>query len=123
MWDAAEPVFAQSQGSYQPLSANGHVLQGHGSIPKIEEYDESGTIVMRARFGFDNTMQSYRAYRYPWIGRQSTKPDVVACPFDTDDDEKSVAVYVVGNERRMSSRGEYTRDLKSRRLQCAMVLR
>lgn len=98
MWDAGEPVFAQSQGSYQSLGANGHVLQGHGAIPKIEEYDENGTIVMRARFGFDNTMQSYRAYRYPWVGRPSTKPDVVACPVDdTEDNEKSVAVYVSWN--------------------------
>jgi hypothetical protein len=78
-WDAAEPVYAESQGSYQSLG-NGHVLQDHGATPKIEEYDENGTIVMRARFGYDNTMQTYRTYRYPWVGRPSTKPDVVACP-------------------------------------------
>lgn len=51
MWDAAEPVFAQSQGSYQALANSGHVLQGHGSTPKIEEYDETGAAVMRARLG------------------------------------------------------------------------
>ena len=78
MWDAAEPVYAESQGSYQTLG-NGHSLQDHGATPKIEEYDENGTIVMRARFGYDNTMQTYRAYRYPWVGRPITKPDVVAC--------------------------------------------
>ncbi|KAJ5397868.1 hypothetical protein N7509_005981 [Penicillium cosmopolitanum] len=77
-WDADEPVYAQSQGSYQSL-ANGHILQDHGATPKIEEYDENGTIVMRARFGYDNTMQTYRAYRYPWTGNPSTKPDVAAC--------------------------------------------
>ncbi|KAJ5719552.1 hypothetical protein N7493_007130 [Penicillium malachiteum] len=92
MWDAAEPVFAQSQGSFQTLG-NGHVLQDHGATPKIEEYDENGTIVMRARFGFDSTMQTYRAYRYPWVGRPSTKPDVMAC--QTDDDQ--TAVYVSWN--------------------------
>jgi hypothetical protein len=78
MWDAAEPVYASSQGSYQSLG-NGHSLQVHGSTPKIEEYDENGTIVMRARFGYDNTMQTYRTYRYPWLGRPATKPDAVAC--------------------------------------------
>lgn len=79
MWDAAEPVYAESQGSYQVLG-NGHVLQDHGATPKIEEYDADGTVVMRARFGYDNTMQTYRAYRYQWVGRPMTKPDVIACP-------------------------------------------
>lgn len=78
MWDAAEPVYSESQGSYQFLE-NGHRLQDHGSTPKIEEYDADGSIVMRARFGFDNTMHTYRAYRYHWVGRPSTTPDVVAC--------------------------------------------
>ncbi|KAJ5690407.1 hypothetical protein N7462_004799 [Penicillium macrosclerotiorum] len=93
MWDAAEPVYAESQGSYQALG-NGHVLQDHGATPKIEEYDENGTIVMRARFGYDNTMQTYRAYRYPWTGRPSTKPDAVACP---NGKNGKTAVYVSWN--------------------------
>ncbi|KAJ5762014.1 uncharacterized protein N7511_005396 [Penicillium nucicola] len=92
MWDAAEPVYAESQGSYQSLG-NGHVLQDHGATPKIEEYDENGTIVMRARFGYDNTMQTYRTYRYPWVGRPSTKPNAVACPAK----EGKTAVYVSWN--------------------------
>ncbi|KAJ6005755.1 hypothetical protein N7451_003699 [Penicillium sp. IBT 35674x] len=92
-WDAAEPVYAQSQGSYQPLG-NGHILQDHGAVPKIEEFDENGSVVMRARFGYDNTMQTYRAYRYPWVGQPSTKPDVVACPSSNGD--KST-VYVSWN--------------------------
>ncbi|CAG8088330.1 unnamed protein product [Penicillium salamii] len=92
MWDAAEPVFAQSQGSYQSLG-NGHSLQNHGATPKIEEYDENGAIVMRARFGYDNSMQTYRTYRYPWVGRPATKPTAVAC---SDDEEKTV-VYVSWN--------------------------
>ncbi|KAJ5654156.1 hypothetical protein N7490_001159 [Penicillium lividum] len=93
MWDADEPVYAQSQGSYQPLG-NGHVLQDHGAVPKIEEYDENGSVVMRARFGYDNTMQTYRAYRYPWVGRPSTKPDVLACP---SSDGETATVYVSWN--------------------------
>ena len=92
-WDAAEPVYAESQGSYQSLG-NGHVLHDHGAVPKIEEYDENGMIVMRARFGYDNTMQTYRAYRYPWVGQPSTKPDVVAC---SAGGEGSTAVYVSWN--------------------------
>ena len=93
MWDATEPVYAESQGSYQRLG-NGHVLQDHGATPKIEEYDENGTIVMRARFGYDNNMQTYRAYRYNWVGRPSTKPDVLACPSTKSG---TTAVYVSWN--------------------------
>ena len=93
MWDSDEPVYAESQGSYQSLG-NGHVLQDHGATPKIEEFDENGTILMRARFGYDNTMQSYRAYRYPWVGSPSTKPDVVACPMSKGG---KTAIYVSWN--------------------------
>lgn len=93
MWDAAEPAYAQSQGSYQTLG-NGHVLLDHGAVPKIEEYDGTGTIVMRARFGYDYTMMTYRAYRYPWVGRPSTKPDVVAC---SSGPGRTGAVYVSWN--------------------------
>ncbi|KAJ5832761.1 hypothetical protein N7474_001072 [Penicillium riverlandense] len=93
MWDAAEPVYANSQGSYQRLG-NGHTLQDHGATPKIEEYDAEGAIVMRARFGYDNTMQTYRTYRYPWVGRPTTKPDAVACPLEHSG---KTAVYVSWN--------------------------
>ncbi|KAK5806620.1 hypothetical protein VI817_000878 [Penicillium citrinum] len=92
-WDAEEPVYAESQGSYQSL-ANGHVLQDHGATPKIEEYDENGTIVMRARFGYDNTMQTYRVYRYPWTGNPSTKPDLAAC---VSSETNKTTVYVSWN--------------------------
>lgn len=93
MWDADEPVYAESQGSHQILE-NGHRLQDHGATPKIEEYDADGAVVMRARFGYDDSMQTYRAYRYMWVGRPSTKPDVVACPLGK---EEKTAVYVSWN--------------------------
>ncbi|KAJ5893646.1 hypothetical protein N7495_005337 [Penicillium taxi] len=91
-WDHAEPVYARLQGSYQSLK-NGHILQGHGSIPKIEEYDIDGNIVMRAQFGLDDVMHTYRVYRYPWIGHPSTIPQVVACLLN----ESEAAVYVSWN--------------------------
>ncbi|KAL2809111.1 ASST-domain-containing protein [Aspergillus granulosus] len=77
-WDEAEPVFAQSQGSYQNLP-NSHVLLQHGAVPKLEEFDANGALVMRARFGYDNAIKSYRGYRSPWVGHPRTKPDVFAC--------------------------------------------
>lgn len=78
MWDPLNPVFAQSQGNYEDLS-NGHALMGHGVTPKIAEYDEDGACIMGARFGYDGTSQSYRAYRSAWVGMPKTKPDVLAC--------------------------------------------
>lgn len=93
MWDKEEPVYSQSQGSYQSIG-NGHTLQDHGSVPKIEEYAADGTLVMRARFGHDTAMQSYRAYRYPWVGRPLTKPDIVACP---SSEKGKTAVYASWN--------------------------
>lgn len=94
MWDATEPVFAESQGNNQMLG-NGHSLQDHGATPKIEEYDEHGAVVMRARFGYNDTMQTYRVYRYPWVGRPSSRPDAaVAC---SSKQEGRNAVYVSWN--------------------------
>lgn len=81
LWDPVEPVYAESQGSYQNL-ANGHVLMGHGSVPKIAEFDENGACVMRAWFGDEAYTSAYRVFRSPWVGTPTTKPKVVACPED-----------------------------------------
>lgn len=78
MWDTEQRLYASRKVAYQSLG-NGHVLQNHGATPRIEEYDKNGSIVMRARFGYDSTMQTYRTYPYPWVGRPSSKPDVAAC--------------------------------------------
>ncbi|RJE18632.1 hypothetical protein PHISCL_09036, partial [Aspergillus sclerotialis] len=78
MWNAANPVYSESQGSYQTLD-NDHVLLFHGRDPVVEEYDENGACVMTARYGFEGDMQGYRGYRKDWVGRPRTKPSVVAC--------------------------------------------
>ncbi|KAE8372023.1 ASST-domain-containing protein [Aspergillus bertholletiae] len=81
IWDAEQPVYAESQGSYQNLT-NGHVLMQHGAVPKIEEFDENGALVMRAWFGYHGVTDTYRAYRFPWVGKPRTNPDVAACSGD-----------------------------------------
>lgn len=78
LWDAEEIVYPVTQGSYQNLT-NGHVLLGHGAVPKFEEYDDAGSVVMRARFGYDNIMSSYRTFRAVWSGKPTAKPSVYAC--------------------------------------------
>lgn len=79
IWNADEPIFSTSQGSYQNL-ANGHALMFHGSDPLVEEYDAAGACVMSARFGTAaGGMEGYRAYRAPWVGRPDSRPSVVVC--------------------------------------------
>ncbi|KAL4802379.1 ASST-domain-containing protein [Aspergillus unguis] len=106
-YDHKNPVSAVSQGSYQSLSSdgNGHYLAGHGAVPKIEEFDEAGNVVMRGWFGaktgnsstatYDWT--SYRAYRAEWTGKPRTLPSVKACVEKSGGDKGLVQVYVSWN--------------------------
>ncbi|KAJ5690665.1 hypothetical protein N7462_005057 [Penicillium macrosclerotiorum] len=96
LWDADHMVYAVSQGSYQDL-ANEHVLLGHGAIPQLEEYDEAGRVVMRARFGYDNLMMSYRALRAAWKGWPTTIPSAYACAAQTATGTAQVRVYASWN--------------------------
>lgn len=91
LWNKDDLIFATSQGSYQQLD-NGHVLLGHGAIPKLEEFDEHGACVMTAQFGEDLQIQSYRGFRFPWVGRPKTLPSIAACA-----DGQSTDVYVSWN--------------------------
>jgi Arylsulfotransferase (ASST) len=67
------PVMAGSQGNVQPLSG-GNTFVGWGSEPFFSEYDATGRQVFDARF--PRPTQSYRAFRYPWVGQPNTSPDV-----------------------------------------------
>ncbi|EAU29907.1 predicted protein [Aspergillus terreus NIH2624] len=91
VWDAEDPVYAESQGSFQALE-NGHIFMQHGAVPKLEEYDENGALVMRAYFGYEGEIQSYRGYRFPWTGHPTSQPSVAACP-----ENGKTAVYVSWN--------------------------
>ncbi|KAL3439143.1 ASST-domain-containing protein [Aspergillus tetrazonus] len=108
-YDARDPVSAVSQGNYQVLPSNGtgtglggHYVAGHGAVPKIEEYDPAGKVVMRGWFGakIENTSTSsydwtsYRAYRENWLGRPRSRPSIVAC---REEDEQKIDVWVSWN--------------------------
>ena len=103
-FDSEQPISAISQGNYQSLARNGsgHYLAGHGSVPKFEEYDASGKLVMRGWFSNWNvttgtyTQTSYRAYRAQWTGKPRSVPDVVACKPARGEGNK-VQVYVSWN--------------------------
>jgi hypothetical protein len=64
-----------TQGNMQ-LLPNGHAFIGWGQQPFFSEHDENGKLLLSIRFPDPDI--SYRAYRYVWRGRPTTKPKVVA---------------------------------------------
>jgi hypothetical protein len=68
------PLVAVDQGNMQRLP-DGHFLVGWGHQPWYTEYSRSGRALLDARFGRDDN--SYRAYRFPWVGRPTRGPSVV----------------------------------------------
>lgn len=76
--DSSDEIHSVSQGSYQPLNNSvGHVVMDYGSIAKVKEYDAAGNTIMRAQFGPDNDVASYRGYKYQWVGNPFWEPAVV----------------------------------------------
>ena len=76
----SEPIFADSQGSYQPLP-NGHALLGYGQIAKTREFNASGGLVYEAQYGYSiatSQVASYRSYRQSWTAQPATAPKIVA---------------------------------------------
>jgi hypothetical protein len=67
-------LLSSSQGNEQTL-AGGHVFVGWGSNPYFTEFDGSGAAVFDARFS--KGADSYRAYRFAWIGRPPGRPAAV----------------------------------------------
>jgi hypothetical protein len=67
------PVVAGSQGTMQVLP-NGNAFLGWGARPYISEFSRDGRLLFEA--SFPSSDESYRAYRFPWIGRPSTPPSV-----------------------------------------------
>jgi hypothetical protein len=80
------PIVSVDQANMQRLP-NGNVFIGWGHQPQFTEFGPRGTIVFDGRWG-RGRMDSYRAYRFPWVGRPTQPPDVAV---DGD------AVYVSWN--------------------------
>jgi hypothetical protein len=68
------PIVSVDQANMQRLP-NGHVFIGWGHQPQFTEFGPRGTIVFDGRWG-RGRMDSYRAYRFPWVGRPTSPPDV-----------------------------------------------
>ncbi|MFZ1926491.1 MAG: arylsulfotransferase family protein [Solirubrobacteraceae bacterium] len=69
------PLLTPSQGNMQTL-ADGNAVVGYGGVPAISEFSPGGRLLFDAHLPFD--MSFYRAFRFPWSGRPSTPPAVLA---------------------------------------------
>jgi hypothetical protein len=68
------PILANSQGSVQVLPG-GDVFVGWGSEPYYSEYAAGGALRFAAEM---SGAQSYRAFRFPWVGEPRVAPAMVA---------------------------------------------
>src|SRR6266498_1250350 len=66
-------LLAATQGNMQALP-DGHYFVGWGARPYFTEYDAEGGVLFDARFGYRD--DSYRAYRFRWIGRPRGRPAI-----------------------------------------------
>ena len=71
------PLLVGSQGNLQHLP-DGHVFIGWGSAGAYTEFDPGGGIVEDA--SFPGSKQSYRCFRFPWLGRPSERPALAIVP-------------------------------------------
>ncbi|KPM39689.1 hypothetical protein AK830_g6883 [Neonectria ditissima] len=87
-------VRAVSQGSVQILP-NSNVLVGWGHVPAFTEFSHDGRVLCETHIGpihldLFSWVKNYRTFKYPWVGRPKTLPDVAMRP-------KQKALYVSWN--------------------------
>jgi hypothetical protein len=66
-----DPVLSHFLGDTQ-LLGNDNVFVGWGGSPYVTEFSRSGAIAFDARLPHGG--QSYRAFRFPWVGRPTERP-------------------------------------------------
>jgi hypothetical protein len=79
-----------TQGNNQ-LLPNGNTLIGWGQQPFFSEFSKTGKLLLDVRL--PDPDESYRVYRYPWVGHPAGKPTVKASPVGS----KKTRVFVSWN--------------------------
>lgn len=75
--DPDDEIYSTAQGNNQ-LLPNGNSLAYYGLEPVAKEFSDEGTALWSARFGPDNTIQSYRMFKYKWHSTpNNTSPALV----------------------------------------------
>ena len=93
-YNVPEDPFATYQANVQDLP-NGNVFVGWGSAPFLSEHARDGELLFEARF--PETVESYRAYRSPWVGRPADRPALVAEFGSEGGSEDRVTLYASWN--------------------------
>jgi hypothetical protein len=75
-------LLTSSQGNAQVLRG-GHVLVGWGAAGYVTEFDGDGRVVFDAHLPAE--VDTYRAYRFRWTGRPSTRPAIAVRRKDLDE--------------------------------------
>jgi hypothetical protein len=65
------PLLTAVAGSTEAL-ANGDIFVGWGAQPEFSEYTPNGRLIFNASFA--RGVGSYRAFRFPWVGKPRTRP-------------------------------------------------
>lgn len=83
------------RGSVQTLP-NGNVFAGWSERGYHSEHTPDGKVLMEAKFA-SGRFNSYRSYKFPFRGRPSTPPDVVASVYGTGSDAMTTVIHVSWN--------------------------
>jgi hypothetical protein len=70
-WDQPEGLVAASQGDAQTIG-HGDLVVGWGILPYFSEFSKTGSLLFNAEFPAG--VNTYRAYRFPWPGNNSSRP-------------------------------------------------
>jgi len=90
--------YAKSRGSMQILP-NGNIFMGWSQRARQSEHSADGTVLMEASF-YTDKIGSYRNYKFPFVGRPLTTPDVASMAYLQDEDRRDdprTKVYVSWN--------------------------
>ena len=86
-----ERLLSVTQGNMQTLP-NGNAFVGWGSEPGFSEFHGDGELLFDANF--PPGVESYRAFRFPWVGRPVERPAVAVEPGPSSNE---VSVYASWN--------------------------
>ena len=94
-----DPRLATALGNLQQ-QPNGGVFVGWGAAGAFSEFAPNGTVLFDA--SFPAGVESYRAYRFPWVGTPATSPTAAA----TNQGNGQMSVYASWNGATQVARWE-----------------
>ena len=78
--------YANRRGNMQMMES-GNIFMGWSESALQSEHTPNGTLLMEATFKVD-WLGAYRAYKFPFVGRPLTKPDVYAVSYAENNDHE-----------------------------------